>query len=85
MLEDRIVEYSFQEAKVIAEANNFIFSEGLLHELNGFLPVLTIGDEFCNHGVIESRDCIVLSDTSFDSDTLILGWFFEVFKGATAW
>lgn len=62
-----------------------VVRKGLLHQLNSFISVLPIGDQLRNHGVIEGRDGVVLSDSGFNSDPIGLLWLFEEFQSAVAW
>lgn len=54
LLENWVIEDSFEEAKVVAESYDFIVAKGLLHEFDGLLPVFTISDELGNHRIVES-------------------------------
>jgi hypothetical protein len=79
LMENWVIEYPLQEAKVIIESYDFVVPKSLLHELNGLLPVFAVGDELGNHRVIESGNSIVFSNSSFDSDPFIFSWLFKVF------
>lgn len=62
-----------------------VVRKSLLHQLNSFISVLSIGDQFGNHGVIECGDGIVLSDSGFNSGPIGLLWLFEELQSAVAW
>ena len=73
MLELSIIKDSFQKLEVIIETNNFIFLQSLLHQFNSLSPMLAIGNQLGYHRIIEGWNSVMLSNSSFDADTL--SWF----------
>lgn len=81
-LEDRVVKYSFEEAKVIVWTHYSVISESLLHDTDGLVSVLTVGNKLRNHGVIKSRDGVFLPHSGLDADARLCLGLFEIFQGS---